>query len=402
MAVSRKENSRGVRWQAAYRGPDGRERTRTFAKKVDAERWLRQQGSARDRGAWVDPRSGRTTFGVYAKRWQAVQIHRPQTVARVDSNLRCHVYPFFEDRPLTSISATEIQGWVRGLSSTLAPASVEVCYRYVSSIFRSAVRDRLIDSSPCDRIRLPKKERRVIVPPEVEHFEALVAAMPDRYRALVVFAAGTGLRQGEVFGLRLDRVDFARHSVEVSSQLVDGFPAPLKTDASYRTVPLPAIVAAALSEHLRQFPVGVGGLVFTNELGEPLRRNRFGEAWRSAVKRAEIPATRFHDLRHFYASLLIRHGESVKVVQSRLGHASASETIDTYSHLWPDSEDRTRQAVDAVLGAADFSRTSESVGECSRRSDGVVVVSRPVRRVLSGRSRARGGHPSRPAVTRRL
>ena len=82
MAVSRKENSRGVRWQAAYRAPDGRERTRTFAKKVDAERWLRQQGSARDRGAWVDPRSGRTTFGVYAKRWQAVQIHRPQTVAR--------------------------------------------------------------------------------------------------------------------------------------------------------------------------------------------------------------------------------------------------------------------------------------------------------------------------------
>jgi hypothetical protein len=71
----------------------------------------------------------------------------------------------------------------------------------------------------------------------------------------------------------------------------------------------------------------------------------------------------------------------VKVVQSRLGHASASETIDTYSHLWPDSADRTRQAVDAVLSAADFSRTSDSVGECYRRSDGVVVVvSRPVRR----------------------
>ena len=235
------------------------ERTRTFSKKVDAERWLRHQSSARDRGAWVDPRSGRTTFGVYAKRWQAAQVHRPQTVARVDSNLRCHVYPFFEDRPLTSIGATEIQVWVRGLSSTLAPASVEVCYRYVSAMFRAAVRDRLIDSSPCDRIRLPKKERRVIVPPEVEHVEALVAALPDRYQALVVFAAGTGLRQGEVFGLKLGRVEFLRHSVEVSSQLVDGLPAPLKTDASYRTVPL--------SEHLRQFPVGVGVLVFTNEPG---------------------------------------------------------------------------------------------------------------------------------------
>jgi integrase len=71
----------------------------------------------------------------------------------------------------------------------------------------------------------------------------------------------------------------------------------------------------------------------------------------------------FHDLRHFYASLLIRHGESVKVIQARLGHASASETLDTYSHLWPDSEDRTREAVDAVLGAscADMARTSANV-----------------------------------------
>jgi len=64
-----------------------------------------------------------------------------------------------------------------------------------------------------------------------------------------------------------------------------------------------------------------------------------------------LRGTGFHALRHYYASLLIRHGESVKVVQSRLGHASAAETLDTYSHLWPDSEDRTRQAIDAVLGA---------------------------------------------------
>ena len=84
----------------------------------------------------------------------------------------------------------------------------------------------------------------------------------------------------------------------------------------------------------------------------PWSRNRFGETWRAAVARAKLPnGTRFHDLRHFYASLLIRHGESVKAVQARLGHASAAETLDTYSHLWPDSDDRTREAVDNVLGA---------------------------------------------------
>ena len=70
--------------------------------------------------------------------------------------------------------------------------------------------------------------------------------------------------------------------------------------------------------------------------------------------------TGFHGLRHFYASLLIRHGESVKTVQARLGYASASETLDTYSHLWPDSDDRTRTAVDSVL-SADYVRTGEAV-----------------------------------------
>ena len=71
----------------------------------------------------------------------------------------------------------------------------------------------------------------------------------------------------------------------------------------------------------------------------------------SPCKAAGLPAgTGFHALRHYYASLLIRHGESVKTVQSRLGHASAVETLDTYSHLWPDSDDRTRDAIDSVLG----------------------------------------------------
>ena len=99
--------------------------------------------------------------------------------------------------------------------------------------------------------------------------------------------------------------------------------------------------------------------MFVTDAGRPIGRSAFGHVWRAAVKAAGAPAgTGFHKLRHFYASLLIRHGASVKTVQARLGHASASETLDTYSHLWPDSDDRTRAAVDAVL-SADSVRTEE-------------------------------------------
>jgi len=109
------------------------------------------------------------------------------------------------------------------------------------------------------------------------------------------------------------------------------------------------------SPHLATFGTGPDGLLFTNERGRPLRRSAFGTTWRAAVAAAGPPGVTFHSLRHYYASLLIRPGESVKTVQDRLGHASAVETLDTYSHLWPDSDDRTREAVDAVLGATEAS-----------------------------------------------
>lgn len=165
------------------------------------------------------------------------------------------------------------------------------------------------------------------------------------------------MRQGECFGLTVDRTDFLRRQVRVDRQLVavvDGEPqfGPLKTQASYRTVPMPGVVGTALAAHLARFPPGPSGLVFSNTAARPTRRSAFGSSWHRAARLAGVPAwATFHDLRHFYASLLIARGCSVKAVQRRLGHQSALETLDTYSHLWPDSDDETRQAVDLAFEA---------------------------------------------------
>jgi len=167
--------------------------------------------------------------------------------------------------------------------------------------------------------------------------------------------------------LTVDRVRFLERTVTVDRQLITmrgkapEF-GPPKTEASNRTIPLPQVVVDALAAHLATYPAEPGGLIFTLS-GKAITRQVFGHKWRPAATAAGLPAgTGLHALRHYYASLLIRHGESVKTVQARLGHASAVETLDTYSHLWPDSDDRTREAIDSVLGlaAADGLRTAAS------------------------------------------
>jgi integrase len=232
-------------------------------------------------------------------------------------------------------------------------------------VFRSAVADRLIAVSPCERISLPKVPPRELVPLPREAVLALADEVPDLYQAVILTAAGTGLRQGELLGLARDRVDFLRRTVTVDAQLVllPGGPpyvAPPKTTASYRTVPLADVVLEALAEHVKRYPPATAvdergrpsELVFSDAKGRPVSRTYFHRrAWAPAVQRVGLPTgTRFHELRHFYASLLIDGGESVKAVQTRLGHATAEETLNTYAHLWPDSEDRAREAVDRGLG----------------------------------------------------
>jgi integrase len=345
------------RYRARWREyPTGPQKSRQFDRKADAQRFLDGIRGDLAHGLYVDPAGGRTRFKEYAEQWRAGQIHRPSTASQTETYLRLHAYPTLGNRPIGAIRRSEIQAWVKQQSAGLAPGSVELVYRWVATIFKAAVADRLIASSPCIRIALPKRADTEVIPLSVSDVAALAHAVPERYHALIVFAAGMGLRQGECFGLTIDRVDFLRRRVRVDRQLISvraGVPefGPPKSKAGFRTVPMPELVVVALSAHLARYGPGPAGLVFTNTLGHPLRRSTANPMWHRATKQAGLPSwATFHDLRHFYASLLIARGCSVKAVQSRLGHQSAMETLDTYGHLWPDSDDETREAVDQVLG----------------------------------------------------
>jgi len=359
-SISKRENGQ---WRARHRDASGMEHARHFARKIDARRWLDETAASVVTGQYVDPRAGKVTVGAYAAQWQASQTWRPMTASRVDSALRNHVLPAFGGRPIAAVRPSEVQAWTRGLGGRLSPASVRTVYSVLRSLMRSAVLDRVIALSPCVRVALPTSPRKTLAVPSAADVAALAAALPSHLAVVPYLAAGLGLRPGEVFGLEVGDVDFLRRSVRVERQLDErGARVPLKTASSQRTVPLPSVVADRLSAHL----AATGrreGLVLTDTAGVPVKRNTFGKTWRSAVRRAGLAESlRFHDLRHAYASALIVAGESVKVVQARLGHASAMVTLDVYGHLWPDSDDKTRAAIEAFLEPpADSVRTASAL-----------------------------------------
>lgn len=340
-----------------WRDEAGKQRKKSFKRKVDADRYRAEVEHSLNTGAYVDPAAGRQTFEHYAEQWRTSQPHRPNTAMRVRSQLTHHVYPVLGTRPIAAVRPSEVQALVAKLSTSLAPGSVRTVMASVGAVFAAAVRDRAIGRDPCAGVKMPATEQKRIVPLTVSQVQVLVDALPRRYRALAVVMAGTGLRQGEAFGLQLRDIDMLRGVLTVERQVQPAVGGgaevcPLKNKAAYRVIPFGEVVTVELAAHLQDYPPRGEQFVFTDAGGGALSRTWFNERiWEPTRTAAELPGVGCHDLRHFYASALIAAGLSVKVVSTRLGHSNAAMTLNTYSHLWPDDEDRTRTAIDAIFRA---------------------------------------------------
>jgi len=267
-----------------------------------------------------------------------------------------------------AIRRTDCKTFVATLSRTLSPATVKTVYAVLRSVMQSAVDDGLIAANPCSRVPLPRVERRVVEPLNAADVRALADAISPNYAVAVWIAACAGLREGEVLGLTAARIDFLRRRIHVEQQLQSAareLPAlvDLKTRASRRVVPVDSFLLDVVAEHMQRWPVADGGPICRNRVGKSPRRSGFGDAWRAAVVGAGLPSvTRFHDLRHFYASTLIAGGLHPKAVQARLGHATITETIDVYGHLFPDAEDAGRGVMDAAFNNVPFACPDEVPG----------------------------------------
>ena len=334
-------------WRARYRDGTGREHSRHFMRKVDAQSWLDQVTTAVVTGQYVDPKAGKTTLRSYAAGWEAAQVAGEATTRLTDNALRLHVLPALGDRPMASVLPSEVQAWVKGLSLKLAPGTVRNIYDVLAKVFSAAVEDRVVVLTPCRKIKLPQMSDEEVTPPTVDEVFKVVEAMPDEFRAAAVLLAGSGLRIGEMLGLKVSDIDFLRRTVRVERQRVQsGLVTPPKSKRSTRTVPVGQVVLDVLAAHLAEHPSGEW--LFLKESGEPLDYPAWQKVWLPTRKAAGREMDT-HGLRHFFASALIAGGASVKQVQVVLGHSSAMITLRYYAHLWPGDEDRTRAVIDTTL-----------------------------------------------------
>lgn len=345
-------NGQGRRYRARWVDDDGKERAASFASEKAAKAHLRQVA----RGEYAN-NTGKLTFKQFFELWSPGQVWAPGTVKKVDQAIDSVT---FADVQLERLRPTHIQAWVKAMADKpLAPNTIRSRLDHVRAVIRAAVADRAIPFDVTATVTLPRRRKAeaAMVIPTTAQVGAAMQHAPDRFAAFVAVCAFGGLRLGEAAGLRVSDIDFMRREVHVrrQAQLVTGGGVDLRPPkfGSERTVYVPADLVAILSEHVRTEIPGEDPerWMFPGDGEHPLHQNSAGYLWTRTRDKAGV-RFRLHDLRHFYASGLIAAGCDVVTVQRAMGHGSASLTLNTYSHLWPKAEDRTRNAAAQMLNEA--------------------------------------------------
>lgn len=362
--IGKYETKRGTRWEVLYRKPDKHStRERGFLRKADAELWAAEHVEiAKAKGAFITQSAGNTPVEELWPSWIETKRTRckPSYMESLEGAWNKHVGPQWGARKVGTIRHDEVQEWVNKLAGEYSASVVIRARDMLKGLLKDAVKNRLIASNPADDITVPRKKKKDHVYLTAKQLMALADEAGWR-RPIVLTLGTTGMRWGELVGLRVRDLDAKEHrlridrnAVEVKGEIVIGTP---KTYEK-RTITYPAILEPMLVE-MAQGRDGDEPL-FVDQQGKMLRRTHGPNSPSSwfywAKKRAlgDVLAKKMtiHDLRHTAASLLVSVGANVKVVQRQLGHESAAMTLDTYTDLFDDDLDVVRVEMDGIFTAA--------------------------------------------------
>ena len=370
-SISRRTNGT---WRAEYvvYTADGRKRKTIYGKtRAEVAKKLNKALADREDGLVFDDEG--LTVGGYLDRWLKDSVRenvRPRALANYTLQVNHHITPVLGRVKLKALTPAHVQRLYRQkLDAGLSPSSVRYIHAVLHRALKQALRWGLVPRNVAEAVDIPKlgrEEVQALSPEQARKF--LDAARGDRFEALYVVAATTGLRRGELLGLKWTDVDLsgARSTLKVGRQLQrmrDGsglkFVAP--KSGKGRTVRLSVRAVETLKAHRarqaeQKLKLGAlyedAGLVFATEVGTPLEPSNIDRrSFKPLLKKAGLPNIRFHDLRHTCATLLLQMGQHPKFVQELLGHANISLTLDTYSHVLPGVGDGLADAMDDALGS---------------------------------------------------
>ena len=320
--------------------------------------------SDRDGGLNFDARN--LTLGEYLSRWLRDSVHgtvRSSTYVRYEGLVRNHISPTLGHVKLSKLAPAHARSLYREkLDAGLSPRSVNYIHVCLHKALNQAVMDSMIPRNVADAVQAPQVHRKEVTPFSPEQVQVLLdAAHGDRLEALFIVALHTGLRRGEVLALKWTDVDFETGKLSVQRSLAaDGTLNPPKRKSSKRTVRLTTGAVEALKQHKaaqNEERLRLGslwqdhGLVFPNSVGRPMNgSNLYNRNWKSLLRRAGLPHSfTFHTLRHTFATTLLRQNVNPKIVQEALGHATITQTMDTYSHVMPDMQDMATKALEQAF-----------------------------------------------------
>ncbi len=347
---------RGKKYIITHYDSSGRRRWETVgpnlheARQVLAERmWERRSGKSRA------PRD-KMMVAELVKKWkenyltvqQQLGRLKPSTIRSYQSNLDSHIEPFFGARQLAEVTLASVQEFIKALlGKGLSPKTIGNVIVILKEMFKHAVQWGYLDANPVQYVERPRgedKEMDVLTPEEVRR---LLDAQEEPLRTLLLTAVLTGMRQGELFGLQWEDIDFARNQVHVKRSLWHGTLGTPKSRRSRRAIDMPPTLERALQQ---LSTTRRSDFVFCGERGTPLDADNFRHReFPAALRRAGLRRIRFHDLRHTYTSLLIAHGAHPKYIQAQLGHASIQTTLDRYGHLMPQLHQAEAQKLDELV-----------------------------------------------------
>ena len=376
-SVQKRPGKRGVAWIAVYDEPtmDGkrRQRKKTFRTKKEAEAFLSTTLHEIKRGVYIEPNA--QTLGDYLAYWlenYAKHNVRPTTLRSYEQLIRVHLLPALGHVPLQNLQPSQLQAFYAtklkggrgdGRPGGLSPRTVRYLHALLREALDQAVKWDWVPRNVADAAEPPRAVR-----PQVQTWTAqearrfLAVAEGDTYSPVWLLALLTGLRRGEILGLRWKDVDLERASLHIHQNLVEigsqlRFQEP-KTASSRRHVALTPASVVALTEHQvvqaeKRSLLGPAwrdnDLVFTVGDGGPIAPRNLTRRFAQLVHKAGLPRIRLHDLRHTHATALLKDGVHAKVVSDRLGHASIAITLDTYSHVLPDMQRHAIAGIDAAL-----------------------------------------------------